>query len=327
MNYREFGRDKIKISEVGLGCWQIGGNWGEVRNSTANAILQQSIDSGITFFDTADVYGEGRSETLIGEFLKISDQKDVFVATKVGRLGLYPNGYTRDSVRACVEDSLKRLQMKSLDLVQLHCIPHEVMKKGKVFSWLDELMDEGLIQRYGASVESMEEAHTCISVAPQLYSFQIIFNIFRQKPIHSLFDLAAEKEIGIIARVPLASGLLTGKLTANQQFDESDHRNFNCDGQYFNVGETFAGLPYNKGVALAEKVKQILPGRGTMAQQSLRWILDHPAVSVVIPGASRPEQAKANAEASVLSPISAEKYDALKSLYREEVEAHIRGPY
>jgi len=326
MHYRTFGRDDIRVSEVGLGCWQIGGNWGEVSDATAESILQASIANGVTFLDTADVYGEGRSERTIGNFLKKAPE-EVFVATKVGRLGLYPDNYNYDSIRVGIEASLERLQTDRLDLVQLHCIPHEVLKRGEVFTWLDQLVGEGLIARYGASVESMEEARTCMEKANSLYSLQIIFNLFRQKPAEVLLDDAAAKKIAIIARVPLASGLLSGKMSAGQDFEADDHRLFNRDGAAFNVGETFAGLPYEKGLELVESVREILPTEGTMAQQSLRWILDHPAVSVVIPGASKIQQANDNASASEFPPLSREVHNKLKLLYADQVKAHIRGPY
>lgn len=329
MQYNPFAKDQTQISRVGLGCWQLGSDWGELDVSEANAILKASVESGVTFFDTADVYGGGRSEEIIGNFLKDSSlQDEIFVATKLGRMGdLYPSNYTADSIRGKVEDSLVRLKTEALDLVQLHCIPTAVMQGDEVWTILESLITEGKIKRYGASVESMEEALICIDKAPQLASLQIIFNIFRQKPIRKLFDIAKAKQVGIIARVPLASGLLSGKFTADTRFTDSDHRNYNKDGAAFNVGETFAGLPFEKGVALADELKTLIPSGFTLAQMALRWILDYDAVSVVIPGATRPAQALDNAAISDLPPLSSELHQTLREFYKNEVWDHIRGPY
>ncbi len=329
MKTNPFGKDLTQISRVGLGCWQLGSDWGELDLSEANAILKASVDSGVTFFDTADVYGAGRSEEIIGKFLADSKlQDEIFVATKLGRLGdLYPNNYTAQSIRTKVEESLVRLKTDALDLVQLHCIPTDVMRQDEVWAILETLVDDGKIKRFGASVESMEEALLCIEKAPALTSLQIIFNIFRQKPIRKLFDIAKEKQVGIIARVPLASGLLTGKFSADTSFGESDHRNYNKDGAAFNVGETFAGLPFEKGVELSDHLKTLVPEGFTLAQMALRWILDYDAVSVVIPGATRIEQAIGNAAIADLPELSAELHQTLRDFYKNNVRDHIRGPY
>lgn len=327
MNYREFGKDGIKVSEIGLGCWQIGGNWGEVKESEARAILEASLEKGVNFLDTADVYGGGRSEKIIGAYLKERKQDDVFVATKVGRMGLYPDKYSEAAIREHVEASLQRLQVEALDLVQTHCVPTEVMRSGEIFQWLERLRDEGKIQRYGASVETMEEANLLIDQAPGVYSLQIIFNLFRQKPIDTLFEKAQAKRVGIIARVPLASGVLSGKFTAQTSFGQEDHRNFNKDGQAFNVGETFAGVPFEQGVGFAQEIARLRPEGMTLAQMALRWIIDHEAVSVVIPGASRPSQAEANAAVSELPPLGKDVHAALRKLYEEKIHAAVRGTY
>lgn len=329
MQFNPFGKDQTQISRVGLGCWQLGSDWGKLDIAEANAILKASVDSGVTFFDTADVYGGGRSEEIIGNFLSQSSlQDEVFVATKLGRFGdLYPDNYTAASIRGRVEESLARLKTEALDLVQLHCIPTDVMRGDEVWSILESLVAEGKIKRFGASVESMEEALLCIEKAPALASLQIIFNIFRQKPIRKLFDLAQEKQVGIIARVPLASGLLTGKFSVDTNFGESDHRNYNKDGAAFNVGETFAGLPFEKGVALADQLKPLVPEGMSLAQMALRWILDYPAVSVVIPGATRVDQAKGNAAIADLPELPAALHQTLRDFYKQEVRDHIRGPY
>lgn len=327
MNARTFGKTGIRVSEMGLGCWQLGGaDWGDLEDRTALDILSAAVDAGVDFFDTADVYGNGRSETLIGRFLKERRPK-VFVATKLGRTAsLYPDKYTEAAVRAATEASLKRLGVSALDLTQLHCIPTGEMRRGDVFEWLRLLQSEGKIRHFGASVESMEEALICLE-QPGLASLQIIFNIFRQKPIAALFPKAKEKGVAIIVRLPLASGLLSGKLTKQSRFPQNDHRNYNRDGQFFNVGETFAGLPYEKGVELADALKPLVPNGLTMAQMAQRWILDYDAVTVVIPGASRPDQAQANADVSNLPPLQPKLHATLQNFYDREVAAHVRGPY
>lgn len=329
MQFNPFGKDQSNISRVGLGCWQLGSDWGALDLDEANSILKASVDSGVTFFDTADVYGAGRSEEIIGNFLSDAGlQEEIFVATKLGRLGdLYPDNYTAASIRERVEASLIRLKTEALDLVQLHCIPTDVMSGDEVWSILESLVAEGKIKRFGASVETMQEALLCIEKAPALTSLQIIFNIFRQKPIRKLFDLAKQKQVGIIARVPLASGLLTGKFSADTSFGESDHRNYNKDGAAFNVGETFAGLPFEKGVALADELKSLVPEGMTLAQMALRWILDYDAVSVVIPGATRIEQAQGNAAIADLDELSPDLHRTLREYYKTQVRDHIRGPY
>ncbi|HXT12303.1 MAG TPA: aldo/keto reductase [Candidatus Angelobacter sp.] len=327
MKSRTFGKTGVRVSEMGLGCWQLGGtDWGNVEDKVALEILSAAADAGVDFFDTADVYGNGRSETLIGRFLKERKAK-IFVATKLGRTSsLYPDKYTEAGVRTATEASLKRLGVDVLDLTQLHCIPTEEFRKGDVFEWLRKLQREGKIRYFGASVESMEEARVCLE-QPGLASLQIIFNIFRQKPVQALFPKAREKGVAIIVRLPLASGLLSGKLTKQSKFPQNDHRNYNRDGQFFNVGETFAGLPYEKGVELADALKPLTLSGLTMAQMTQRWILDHDVVSVVIPGASRPDQARANAAVSDVKPLDAKLHEKLQQFYEREVAAHIRGPY
>jgi len=326
MKQRNLGRSDLRIGEVGLGCWQFGGDFGPMEDHTALEVMTAAVESGIDFFDTADVYGGGRSESLIGQFLRKA-RKPVVVATKFGRGGgVYPDRYTEAALRQGVEASLKRLGVEALDLIQLHCIPLKVMQDGAVFEWLRKLKAAGKIRTFGASVETVEEAQLCVEVEG-ITALQIIFNIFRQKPIEAFFPRAIEKGVGVIVRLPVASGLLSGKFTRATQFAESDHRNYNRDGQYFNVGETFAGLPFEKGVELAEGIKPLVPAGMSMAQMALRWILDYEAVSVVIPGASSPAQAKANAQASDLAPLSVDLHQRLADFYRKEVQDHIRGPY
>jgi aryl-alcohol dehydrogenase-like predicted oxidoreductase len=327
MKKRAFNNTGIQVSEIGLGCWQLGGtDWGILDEKVAFEILSAAVDAGINFFDTADVYGNGRSETLIGKFLQQS-RKDIFVATKLGRTSnLYPSNYSEAGLRAATEASLKRLGAETLDLTQLHCVPTDVLRKGDVFEWLRKLQREGKIRHFGASVESMEEALLCLQ-QNGLVSLQIIFNLFRQKPIETLFDNAKAKGVALIVRLPLASGLLSGKFTQQSRFAEHDHRTYNRDGQFFNVGETFAGLPFQKGVELADALKLLVPNGMDMAQMAQRWILDYEAVTVVIPGASRPEQAKSNALVSALPRLKPELHASFRRLYEEEVAKHIRGPY
>ncbi|MCP4451062.1 MAG: aldo/keto reductase, partial [Planctomycetes bacterium] len=306
------------------GCWQMGADWGEVSDDTAFAIMKTAVDQGVTFFDTADVYGNGRSETLIGRFLK-QTTAPVCVATKFGRT-VYPDAYTEQAMREGVDASLQRLGVEALDLVQLHCIPMAVMQDGRVFDWLRQLKRDGKILNFGASVESVDEAMVCM-VHEDLASLQIIFNCFRQKSVQTLLPQAKANDVGIIVRLPLASGLLAGKMSPASTFADSDHRHYNRDGQCFNVGETFAGLRFEKGVALADKLKAWVPDGMTLAQMAMRWILDHEAVSVLIPGASRPEQATDNAKTSCLSPLSQELHEEIRNFYVQEVHSHIRGPY
>ena len=328
MKTRVFGKSGVSVSEVGLGTWQLGGaDWGDVDEGRALKILHDAADRGITFFDTSDVYGPEISERFIGKFLK-ERKEDIFTATKIGRFPNpgWPENFSAKTMRTHTENSIKRLGVEALDLTQLHCIPTDVMADGAVFDILRDLKKEGKIKNFGASVESMDEALICLK-QNGLASLQIIFNIFRQKPIEALFEKAVEKNVAIIARVPLASGLLSGKLKKETQFADNDHRKFNRDGQLFNVGETFAGLPYELGVDLADELRSILPGGMTMAQAALRWILDFDAVSVVIPGASRPEQVESNAAVSELPSLSPEVHEKLKTFYGEKVKKNIRGPY
>lgn len=327
MNTRNFPETGVQVSEIGLGCWQLGGSdWGNVDETQCFAILAAAVEAGVNFFDTADVYGGGRSEELIGRFLKQTGHP-VFLATKLGRsAALYPDSYSEATVRAATEASLQRLGVETLDLTQLHCVPTEILRQGEIFEWLRKLRDEGKIRSFGASVESMDEALHCLE-QPGLASLQIIFNLFRQKPAEVLFPAALAQGVALIVRLPLASGVLAGKFTAATVFPENDHRNYNRDGQAFNVGETFAGLPYLKAVELADALKPRLPAGMTLAQLAQRWILDHPAVTTVITGASRPAQVAANAGVSALPPLPPELHATLRDFYQTEVAPHIRGPY
>lgn len=327
MKYRLFDHTGAEVSEVGLGTWQLGGaDWGAVDDSRALDTLRAAVEGGVNFFDTADVYGLGRSEELIGRFLKETSRK-IFVATKLGRFPEpgWPTNFALESLRAHTEASLRRLGVEAVDLTQLHCIPAEVLREGEVFESLRVLKREGKIRAFGVSVETDDEAFACLG-QEDLASLQIIFNIFRQKPLE-LFEMARKKGVALIVRLPLASGLLSGKFTKGTKFAETDHRSYNREGQAFNVGETFAGLPFEKGVELAEAMKAFVPEGMSMAQMALRWILDFDEVSVIIPGASNPQQARANVIASDLPPLGGELHAQLREFYDSQVAAHIRGPY
>ena len=327
MKSRLFGRTGRSVGEVGLGTWQLGASWGDVSDETALATLQAAVDAGTTLFDTADVYGAGRSESLIGKFWH-ETKAPLFVATKLGRFSPpgWPQNFTLAGIRQHTEASLRRLRREAIDLTQLHCVPMEVLRQGEIFAHLRVLQREGKILNFGASVESMDEALICLE-QDGLASLQIIFNLFRQKPISSLFAAAQKKQVAILARLPLASGLLGGKMTAATKFPANDHRNFNRDGQQFNVGETFAGLPFAKGVELAEALKAFAPAGLALPDLALRWCLDFEAVTAVIPGARNPDQARANARASALPPLGPELHARLADFYSRQVAPHIRGPY
>ena len=330
MKFREFGRDKIQVSEVGLGVWQLGNDaWGEVKGETGAKILDASLEAGVSFYDTADVYGTGQSESLLGDFLKRAKSKadNLFVTSKVGRSHeIYPKNYTLASITESVEGSLERLGIDCLDLIQLHCVPPQILNDGEIFDWLRTLIKDGKIKRWGASVESDAEALVCLE-QDDLYSLQIIFNIMRQKPLSEVIPLAKKKDVAIIARLPLNSGMLSGKFTRSTEFGKKDHRNYNRDGKFFNVGETFGGLPYEKGLDLVEELREILPSDIPMSQSALRWCLDQDGVSVIIPGASKIEQATSNPEVSDLPSFSAEVLAELSDFYQQKVHPHIRGVY
>ncbi|MGI9601355.1 MAG: aldo/keto reductase [Acidimicrobiales bacterium] len=324
MKYRRLGKSGYDVSEVGLGCWQLGNDFGPVSDDHAAAILAAGDAADINFWDTADVYGDGLSERRIGDYTALHSRPRR-VVTKVGRnADLYPDGYTKAKVRTSLENSLRRLGGDALDLAQLHCVPTAVLLAGDLLSWMHDFQRDGLLRHFGASVETMEEARFAVT-HPALTSLQIIFNIFRQDAIEDLFPLAVEHDVGIIVRLPLASGVLSGKMVHGQQFAETDHRNFNRDGAAFSVGETFSGVPFEQAVDLAQEVAAQAPDALSPAQMALRWALDHPAVSTVIAGASRPEQVTENAAVSDLAPLPATLHEELATLYTDRVEHLIRG--
>lgn len=319
MNYRVFGRCGWAVSEVGFGAWAIGGSWGKVDEEDAVAALHRAIDCGVNFIDTADVYGDGKSERLIARVLK--DRKErVFVATKAGRR-LSPHtadGYTEENLTKFVERSLKNLEVETIDLLQLHCPPTEVYYRPEVFATLDKLVAQGKIRYYGVSVEKVEEGLKAIEY-PGVRSVQIIFNIFRQRPAELFFARCRERRVAIIARVPLASGLLAGKITKDTVFPPDDHRNFNRYGQAFDRGETFAGVDFEKGLQAVEELRTLVPQGFTMAQFALKWILMFPEVSTVIPGAKNPRQAEENAKTSDLPPLKEEVMERIREIYEEYI--------
>ena len=315
MEYRELGRTGWKVSAISFGAWAIGGTWGEVDDNESLAALYRAIEMGVNFFDTADVYGDGRSERLFAKLRK--ERKEQFhVATKAGRR-LDPHiaaGYNRQNLTAFVERSLKNLEVESLDLLQLHCPPTEVYYNPEVFGVLDDLVAAGKLRYYGVSVEKVEEALKAIEF-PNVQSVQIIFNIFRQRPAELFFGEAQRRKVGILARVPLASGLLTGKLTRASTFAPDDHRAFNRRGEAFDRGETFSGLDYETGLEAVEALRPLVPAGQTLAQMALRWILMFPAVSCAIPGAKRPDQAEENIRAADLPALTPESMAAIKGIY------------
>lgn len=323
MNYRELGRTGWKVSEVSFGAWAIGAAWGKVDDRESVAALHKSIDLGVNFIDTADVYGDGHSERLIAQVLKERKEK-VIVVTKAGRR-LNPHtadGYNKTNLTQFIERSLKNLATDCLDLVQLHCPPTEVYYRPEVFGVLDDLVQAGKIRYYGVSVEKVEEALKAIEY-PGVQSVQIIFNMFRLRPAELFFEQAKKRKVGILARVPLASGMLTGKMTAQTTFAADDHRQFNRRGESFDVGETFSGVEYETGLRAVEEIRKLVPENATMAQFALRWILMFDAVTCVIPGAKRPSQAEDNIKAADLPALTADQMSAVQKIYdtylREQV--------
>lgn len=327
MRLRTFGGDPVQVSEVGLGCWQIGGDqWGAVPDADALGTLRAAVEAGVTFLDTADIYGSGRSEELIGRFRR-ERPGPLFIATKLGKRP-DPGGvenFTPAAMRRHTEASLRRLGVEALELTQLHCLPLEQLERGEVFDTLRRLKQEGKIRRYGASVESTAEALACLR-QDGLASLQLIFNMYRQTPAAAVFEEAQAKGVAVIVRLPLASGLLSGKYTPATTFAATDHRTYNRNGEKFNVGETFAGLPFERGLELTEKLKRLLPPGYTLPLAALRWCLDFPAVSTIIPGARNPAQARSNAEASGLPSLPADVHEKLRRFYRDEVKPAVRGP-
>ena len=323
MNTRTLGKTGYSVSEIGLGCWQLGGDFGPVGDDTARDILKTARSLDVNFWDTADVYGGGQSENRIGAF---KDKKGVLVATKLGR-GPEFDGmtrYTRERVKQSLAGSIKRLGVETLDLAQLHCIPIDVLRDGEIFTWLDDMRAAGMIRHWGASVQTVEEGMLALR-ADTCTALQTIFNLFRLDAIDSLFPAAQKATAGIIVRLPLASGLLSGKMSATTQFSAQDHRNYNRDGQAFYVGETFSGLPFERGVAFADEIKHWLPAGMSIAHLALRFIPDQPAVSTIIAGVTRPAQLEDNAAVSRMDPLDAALVAKLRDFYTEKVRPEVRG--
>ena len=320
MNYRTLGRTGWKISEISFGAWAIGGAWGDVDDRESLAALHAALDGGVNFFDTADVYGDGRSERLFAKLKKERKEK-FYIATKAGRRlpQQTPEGYNRKNLTAWVERSLKNLDTDTIDLLQLHCPPTEVYYSPEVFGILDDLVQAGKLQYYGVSVEKVEQALKAIEF-PNVQSVQIIFNIFRQRPAELFFAGAQKRKVGILARVPLASGMLSGKISRASKFAKDDHRNFNRHGEAFDRGETFSGVDFATGLRAVEALKTLTPRNVPLAQLALRWILEFPAVTCAIPGAKRPAQVTENIAASGLKPLSKPALKKIGAIYDREIK-------
>jgi aryl-alcohol dehydrogenase-like predicted oxidoreductase len=327
MKYRQLGDTELKVSELSFGTWAIGGSWGKSDDQEALKGLERAMDAGVNFFDTADVYGDGHSEELLAKATKGKEDK-IHIATKFCRAGdiFDPETYSEKSITEYCEASLKRLQREAIDLYQIHCPPMEILKSGSVFNVLDKLQQQGKIRHYGVSVETVEEGLLCLEQA-NVKALQVIFNIFRQKAVTELLPQAKEKGVGLLARVPLASGLLTGKFTKQAIFEADDHRSFNKDGEHFNVGETFAGVEFSKGVELSEQLSWIADGRGNMTRAALRWILDHGEITTVIPGFKTVKQVEDNLQATEVQSFSDAELKQLSTFYQQEIHPNIRGAY
>jgi aryl-alcohol dehydrogenase-like predicted oxidoreductase len=324
MEYRELGRTGMRVSAIGFGAWAIGADWGAVDDKTSMQALHAAIDAGVNFIDTADVYGDGRSERLVARLKRERPGDQIWVATKAGRRLPQQTceGYSRANLTAWVERSLRNLETEALDLLQLHCPPSALYLQDDVFGILDDLVADGKLRYYGVSVETTEEALAAMR-RPNVQSIQIIFNLFRTKPAEAVLPMARERRVGILARVPLASGLLTGKLTRQSVFPADDHRTFNREGQLFDKGETFSGVPYEAGLEAVERLRPIVPSGQTMAQFALRWILMHEGVTCAIPGAKSAEQARHNAAAATMPEIDPATMRAAAVVYDELIRPHV----
>lgn len=327
MKYRLLGNTSMKISEVSFGTWAIGGSWGKVNDTDSLRALETAMDEGVNFFDTADVYGDGHSEQLLAKATAGKEDK-IYIATKFCRAGDIhnPDTYSEKSISAYCEASLKRLRRERIDLYQIHCPPLAILQDGSVFEVLDKLQAAGKIRHYGVSVETVQEGLLCLN-NPNVAALQIIFNIFRQKPLKELLPAAKERGAGILVRLPLASGLLTGKFSKSSRFAADDHRSFNRNGESFNVGETFAGIEFERGVELSHELEWIAKARGNMARAALRWILDQDAVSCVIPGFRNVRQVEDNLAAIEVPSFTQLEKEKLQQFYENQVHPFIRGPY
>ena len=324
MKYRLLGKTGFEVSWISLGTWQVGGKWGsDFDHGNADRILNLAVDKGINFLDTADLYGNRESEKAIGRLLK-SRSEEIYVATKCGPRTAKPtdNGFTPEGIRQFVEDSLKNMQLETLDLIQLHCPPTEVYYRPEIFELFDRLKEEGKIQHLGVSVEKVEEGLKAIEY-DNVTTVQIIFNMFRQRPVDRFFRMAHKKNVGVIVRVPLASGLLSGKFRKDTKFEKMDHRHFNRNGMMFDKGETFAGIPYDEGLKAVSRLKKAFPGQKNLAPVALRWILMHEEVSCVIPGASRPDQVTSNLLADDIPDLTEYESYEVDEIYREDIKSQV----
>ena len=328
MEYRQLGRTGMKVSAISFGAWAIGGTWGPVDDEESMRALHAAVDAGTNFVDTADVYGDGRSERLVARLRRERRGERIYVATKAGRRlpAQAPEGYSRENLSAWVNRSLENLQMDALDLLQLHCPHPRVYDMPEVFGILDDMVTAGKVRYYGVSVETVDEAHRALR-HPGVQAVQVIFNMFRLKPAEELFAQAWSRHVGILARVPLASGMLTGKLTKESTFARDDHRRFNRDGAAFDKGETFSGVPYDVGLEAVELLRPLVPAGATLAQLALRWTLMFEAVSCAIPGAKSPQQARENAAAASLPPLSPETMAAVKAIYDERLRPLVHSSW
>ena len=328
MQYRALGRTGWSVSTISFGAWAIGGSWGAVDDEESMRTLHAAIDSGVNFIDTADVYGDGRSERLVARLRRERPGETIHVATKAGRRlpAQTPEGYSRANLEDWIDRSLRNLETDTIDLLQLHCPPSSVFADAGVYGVLDDLVTAGKIRYYGVSVERVDEALEAIR-HPGVQSVQIIFNMFRLKPADAFFDAAKARSVGILARVPLASGLLTGKLSASSHFAEDDHRAFNRGGEAFDKGETFSGVPYDVGLAAVEDLRRLLPSGTPLAQAALRWTLMFDAVTCAIPGARTPGQARANAAAADLPPLDRKTMDAVRQIYEARIRTHVHASW
>ncbi len=324
MNYRKLGKTNFNVSEIALGTWQVGGKWGaDFDHKLAESILHEAVDGGVNFIDTADVYGGGESEKAVGKFVKSRSER-IYVATKCGRqLNPHNNeAYQPKVLRQFVEDSLTNMGLETLDLVQLHCPPTEVYYRPEIFGLFDRLKEEGKVQNLGISVEKIEEALKGIEFE-NVTTVQIIFNMFRQRPSELFFEQTRKKDVGVIVRVPLASGLLTGKFSKESTFTKGDHRNFNRQGEKFDKGETFSGVDYETGLTAVEELKAAFPGYENLAPVALRWVLMFDEVSTVIPGASRPAQVQSNLQAAELPALTSEQLKAVNDVYAKYIKPSV----
>ncbi len=325
MKYRKFSDLGWNVSEIGLGCWQIGWCWGDISDEQARKIVKTALDNGVNFFDTSDLYGDGRSEKFLGEIIKKSSEK-FYVTTKLGRRVRgtnYPKGYKHNYMEEFVDRSLINLGVDCIDLVQLHCPPNEILTQDKTYNEMDEIVKKGKILHYGVSVHKISDALEAIK-HPNIKSIQLVFNIFRQKPIDHFLQEAKEKNIAIIARGPLASGLLSGEIDRLTEFPENDHRNYNINGEAFDIGDTFSGVNFEKGIEAVNELKKIVPKNYTLSQLAIKWILMHDAVTVVIPGAVNESQVLMNSSASNLNDIS-NIMEKITNIYNEIIKPDVHN--